>query len=212
VHLARWAAACRKGERLAFFTGHKGDQSVLVAVESHFLGAWMPVSYLESPADMLAGSPWRDELDEVPWLATASGVTTTTVDVDPAALDIDGFDPDAAAPDGPPPWVPARLDGKCAGCGDPIKPGDEIQADGDGGWVCRDCGTGDDPSEREDTGTPRLPDGQDGEEILQPGYDAKCTDPAPESCSDAGCPVHGDHAYDLAADVEEDAEDVTAGE
>lgn len=73
VHLARWAAACRKGERLAFFTGSKGDQSVLVAVENHFLGAWMPVSYLESPAEMLASSPWRNELDEVPWLATASG-------------------------------------------------------------------------------------------------------------------------------------------
>jgi hypothetical protein len=222
VHLARWAAACRKGERLAFFTGSKGDQSVLVAVENHFLGAWMPVSYLESPAEMLASSPWRDELDEIPWLATVSGVTTaTTIDVDPGALDVidgglyallrqaaelvigtqfgstsmlqrkvgvgfamaarlmghletlgvvgpaqgsksrdvliaphglagvlqalDGFDPDADRPgDGPPPWVAARLPGKCAGCGEPIKAGDEIQADGDGGWVCRDCGTGDD--------------------------------------------------------------------
>jgi hypothetical protein len=76
VHLARWAAACRKGERLAFFTGRKGDEAVLVAVESHFLGAWMPVSYLESPADMLAASPWRDELAEVPWLAAASGLGT----------------------------------------------------------------------------------------------------------------------------------------
>lgn len=262
VHLARWAAACRKGERLAFFTGSKGDQSVLVAVESHFLGAWMPVSYLESPAEMLASSPWRDELDEVPWLAGVSGVSTT-VNVGPATVSVmsstsaqaaemaallrqaaeivittqfastsmlqrklhigfaaaarlmghletlgvvgpaqgskardvlipphglagvlqalDGFDPDADRPgDGPPPWVITRLGGDCAGCGEPIKPGDEIQADGDGGWVCRDCGTGDDD--------------QDGEEVLRPGYDAKCSDPAPESCSDAGCPVHGDDA------------------
>jgi hypothetical protein len=74
--LARWQSAVRKGERLAFFTGSKGDQSILISVESHFLGAWMPVSYLESPAEMLAASPWRDELAEVPWLAEASGVVT----------------------------------------------------------------------------------------------------------------------------------------
>jgi len=73
VQLARWAAACRKGERLAVFTGSKGSDAVLVMVESHFLGVWVPVSYLESPAEMLAGSPWRGELAEVPRLAAASG-------------------------------------------------------------------------------------------------------------------------------------------
>jgi hypothetical protein len=34
VQLARWGAAVRKGERLAVFTGAKGDQSLLVAVDS----------------------------------------------------------------------------------------------------------------------------------------------------------------------------------
>ena len=153
VHLARWAAACRKGERLAFFTGHKGDEMVLVAVESHFLGAWMPVSYLDSPADMLASSPWRLELDEVPWLADASGVATVAAaaraaaraaghDVsDDGTITIDTSKlPD---PDGPPPWVTAEHPGICTGCGSKIDPGDEIQSDGDGGWLCADCGTGD---------------------------------------------------------------------
>lgn len=156
VHLARWAAACRKGERLAFFTGSKGDQSVLVAVESHFLGAWMPVSYLESPAEMLASSPWRDELDEVPWLAQASGVGATTIDIGPGAFD------GTADPDGPPPWVPARLLGKCSGCHEPIGIGDEIQADGSGGWVCRDCGTGDDDQDQADDPAARGEAAEDG--------------------------------------------------
>jgi hypothetical protein len=63
AYLARWSAAVRKGERLAVFTGTKGDQMLLIAVENHFLGVWQPVSYLESPADMLAATPWRDELE-----------------------------------------------------------------------------------------------------------------------------------------------------
>lgn len=61
--LARWSAAVRKGERLAVFTGSKGADLVLIAVESHFLGVWKPISYLESPAEMLAATPWRDELE-----------------------------------------------------------------------------------------------------------------------------------------------------
>jgi hypothetical protein len=130
VQLARWAAACRKGERLAFFTGTQGDELVLVAVENHFLGAWKPQSYLTSPAEMLAASPWRDELAEVPWLATASGVNTAA---------------EASTPDAPAetrPWVAAKLAGKCAGCGEPVNEGDQIQSDGEGGWVCTDCGWG----------------------------------------------------------------------
>lgn len=41
---------------------------------------------------------------------------------------------------GPGPWFPARFDSECDGCGDPIDEGDQIRADGEGGYVCEGCG------------------------------------------------------------------------
>jgi AAA domain-containing protein/UvrD-like helicase family protein len=38
------------------------------------------------------------------------------------------------------PWFEASYEGECAGCGDDILAGDRIRADGDGGWLCTDCG------------------------------------------------------------------------
>jgi hypothetical protein len=49
AHVARWAAAVRKGERLALFTGGKGSELILVLVEDHFAAVWAPQSYLEGP-------------------------------------------------------------------------------------------------------------------------------------------------------------------
>jgi len=63
AQLGRWAAACRKGERLAVFTGTEGDDLILICVEKHFIGAWKPVSYLDKPEVALAESPWLEELD-----------------------------------------------------------------------------------------------------------------------------------------------------
>jgi len=62
AQFGRWAAACRKGERVAMFTGAEGDELVLVAAEKHFLGVWKPLSYLDGPAQSLRESPWHDEL------------------------------------------------------------------------------------------------------------------------------------------------------
>jgi len=67
AQLGRWAAACRKGERLAVFTGAEGDDVVLICVEKHFIGAWKPVSYLDSPAVALGESPWMGELGTFPF-------------------------------------------------------------------------------------------------------------------------------------------------
>jgi hypothetical protein len=39
------------------------------------------------------------------------------------------------------PWFTAAYDGDCADCCGAIEPGDRIRADGDGGWLCEDCGT-----------------------------------------------------------------------
>jgi hypothetical protein len=38
------------------------------------------------------------------------------------------------------PWFVAAYHGECDGCGADIDDGDEIRADGEGGYLCRDCG------------------------------------------------------------------------
>jgi hypothetical protein len=38
------------------------------------------------------------------------------------------------------PWFEARLSGRCSECDQRIVPGDEIRADGEGGYLCRGCG------------------------------------------------------------------------
>jgi hypothetical protein len=38
------------------------------------------------------------------------------------------------------PWFPAAYEGDCAGCDGAIEPGDRIRADGQGSWLCEDCG------------------------------------------------------------------------
>lgn len=50
--------------------------------------------------------------------------------------------------DGRGPWITATYDGECDGtCGVSVSSGDEIRADGMGGWLCSDCGadSDDDP-------------------------------------------------------------------
>ena len=38
-------------------------------------------------------------------------------------------------------WFPARFDGECGDCGEPIDEGDDIRrADDDSGWIGRCCG------------------------------------------------------------------------
>jgi len=37
------------------------------------------------------------------------------------------------------PATTARFSGWCAGCDDPIEPGQQIHSDGHGGWVCAGC-------------------------------------------------------------------------
>lgn len=64
MHLPKWGSAVRKGERLTMFTGEKEGSPVLVLVEDHFAGVWVQVRYLETPAEVLEASPWRDELHD----------------------------------------------------------------------------------------------------------------------------------------------------
>lgn len=42
------------------------------------------------------------------------------------------------------PWFAARFEGWCSECGQPIDAGDQIRADGLGGYLCHECGGGND--------------------------------------------------------------------
>jgi hypothetical protein len=69
-HLSRWAAAVRGGERLTLWTGPRRRDAILVTVESHFAGLWMPMTWGTGDADAPAppdpaGLPWLAELDGV---------------------------------------------------------------------------------------------------------------------------------------------------
>jgi hypothetical protein len=37
-------------------------------------------------------------------------------------------------------WFPASFPGECDGCGGHIDEGDQIRSDGEGGWLCEECG------------------------------------------------------------------------
>lgn len=39
------------------------------------------------------------------------------------------------------PWFSASFGGGCDGCGGEICAGDRIRADGEGGWLCEECGS-----------------------------------------------------------------------
>ena len=67
--LPRWAKAAAKGERLTIFCGPDPADSILVTVEQHFVGVWIPAGHLDSGGDLLDDSPWRREL---PGPATAA--------------------------------------------------------------------------------------------------------------------------------------------
>ena len=54
--------------------------------------------------------------------------------------DTDGRDAHALGP-----WIYAKYNGHCRGCGDPWEPGDRIRfSEDENGWLCSDCGSDDD--------------------------------------------------------------------
>lgn len=72
-------------------------------------------------------------------------------DVPPEAPDAFSAPKEAKAQDDnePGPWFPSRYDGNCETCGADFGEGEEIRADGSGGWEARECcGEGDTDSDR----------------------------------------------------------------
>jgi hypothetical protein len=59
--MARFAAACRKGERLTAYTGPKPGDSILFCVEHHFAGLLAVQQYLDGPGRRRDDLPWRHE-------------------------------------------------------------------------------------------------------------------------------------------------------
>jgi len=88
VHLAKWRDAVRAGEVMRLYTGSKDDTAVLVTVEQHFAGLWMPVKGIDNrpPASL----PWLGELAAAFDLRTASGLL-----VDPGTGEASSEDEDA---------------------------------------------------------------------------------------------------------------------
>lgn len=63
--LGRWSAASRKGERITVIPGPDAGAPILILVEDHFAGAWMPANHIDGESDdLLTGTPWRAELAE----------------------------------------------------------------------------------------------------------------------------------------------------
>lgn len=49
-------------------------------------------------------------------------------------------------------WFTAGFDSECNGCGDRICEGEQARADGDGGYLCENCGEAPEDSEWENLG------------------------------------------------------------
>lgn len=62
--LARFATACRKGERLTVYTGPEPGDPILFVVEQHFAGLLAAQQYLDGPGRRRDDLPWRHELIE----------------------------------------------------------------------------------------------------------------------------------------------------
>jgi hypothetical protein len=70
-HLGRWAAAVRAGERLTMWTGPERKSPILVTVDEHFAGVWMPYVWGEGEVTPRAPSA-------LPWSAELSGIDPET--------------------------------------------------------------------------------------------------------------------------------------
>jgi hypothetical protein len=70
-YLPRWTKAARKGERLSVFIGPGPTDPIVIRVEDHFIGVWMPAGHLDAGEDLLSDSPWCRELppavEDTPW-------------------------------------------------------------------------------------------------------------------------------------------------
>jgi len=93
-HLGRWAAAVRAGERLTLWTGAERKDPILVTVDEHFAGVWMPFAWgtgENAAPQQPTVLPWLDELaGDYTDLRTASGLL-----VDPGTGEASDEDEDA---------------------------------------------------------------------------------------------------------------------
>ncbi|GAA2092420.1 hypothetical protein [Actinomadura alba] len=62
--MPRWAKAAGRGERLMAFIGPEATDPILVTVEQHFIGLWLPCHHLDSDHEggLLTDNPWKAEL------------------------------------------------------------------------------------------------------------------------------------------------------
>ena len=64
AYLTRWKEAVRAGERLTLRTGPQPRDPLLITVEDHFAGLWVPQLWGDERAADPASLPWLAELDD----------------------------------------------------------------------------------------------------------------------------------------------------
>jgi hypothetical protein len=84
--LARFASACRKGERLTVYTGPEPGDSILFTVEEHFAGLLAVQQFLDGPGRRRDDLPWQHELDpDLTGYDGTAAVSLVTGDADDSA-------------------------------------------------------------------------------------------------------------------------------
>jgi hypothetical protein len=76
AYVGRWKDAVRAGEVMRLYTGPKATDAILITVERHFAGLWVPVSHIETRS--VASLPWLEELPDESGLLPGIDVDTET--------------------------------------------------------------------------------------------------------------------------------------
>lgn len=91
-YLPRWTKAARKGERLSVFVGPDATDPIVIRVEDHFIGVWMPAGHLDAGEDLLSDSPWCRELPATGEETLGEDVLQTPVATEPVEDPREGAD------------------------------------------------------------------------------------------------------------------------
>lgn len=157
-------------------------------------GAARETALIRVPDDVVGVAPGGTPVVADPWTAPVPALDTEN----------GSGDPDGKLG----PWVTAAFDGDCDGtsCGGRILEGEQIRADGEGGWLCEPCG---EDAEIVKTHVPNIVYSDTPHEVVQGPDSTNGTLVLPTSWDTAPVPVSG--TPELAAAVNEGLTPVVPG-